>query len=177
MCCSIDDTHLLFTFVAVFLVFMLLIFTPLCYTLFVSHSLYAALRLGDLIQKSREFDQQNLELKDSVRRLQASEESNSNSETKDTLSVEILKFRSELYSTQQLLRQRDEELSKTKELLKECESALKSAEASKNLMIPELHNARAKLLSAELDFENSRGHNAELDRSRWTIGSCVQCCP
>lgn len=98
--------------------------------------------------------------------MHASEESNSNSETKDSLSVEILKFRSELYSTQQLLRQRDEELSKTKELLKECESALKSSEASKNLMIPELHNVRAKLISAELDFENSRGHNAELDRSR-----------
>ena len=124
--------------------------------------------IGDLIQKNRELDQQNVELKESVRRLHASEESNSNSdsETKDTLSVEILKFRNELFATQQLLRQRDEELAKTKELLKECEIALKSAEASKNSMIPELHNTRAKLLTAEQDFENSRGHFVELDRSR-----------
>jgi septal ring factor EnvC (AmiA/AmiB activator) len=150
--------------VTAFAVFTWLIFAIL--QRLTSLVLFAARCSGDLIQKSREFDQQNLELKDSVRRLHASEESNSNSETKDSLSVEILKFRSELYSTQQQLRQRDEELSKTKELLKECELALKSAEASKNLMIPELHNARAKLLSAELDFENSRGHNAELDRSR-----------
>lgn len=121
---------------------------------------------GDLIQKNRELDQQNVELKESVRRLHASEESNSDSETKDTLSVEILKFRNELFATQQLLRQRDDELAKTKELLKECEIALKSAEASKNSMIPELHNTRAKLLTAEQDFENSRGHFVELDRSR-----------
>lgn len=119
-----------------------------------------------MIQKSREFDQQNLELQESVRRLNVSEESNSDTETKDSLSIEIQKFRNELYSNQQQLRLRDEELLKTKELLKECETALKIADTSKNLMITELHNTRTKLISAELDYENSRGHYAEVDRSR-----------
>lgn len=123
--------------------------------------------LGDLIQKNREFDQQNLELQESVRRLHVSEESNSDTETKDSLSaVEIQKFRNELYTIQQQLRLKDEELVKTKELLKECETALKLAESSKNLMITELHNTRTKLISAELDHENSRNHYAEIDRSR-----------
>ena len=121
-----------------------------------------------MIQKNREFDQQNLELQESVRRLHVSEESNSDTETKDSLSaVEIQKFRSELYTIQQQLRLKDEELVKTKELLKECEIALKLAESSKNLMITELHNTRTKLISAELDHENSRNHYAEIDRSRY----------
>ena len=119
-----------------------------------------------MIQKNREFDQQNLELQESVRRLHVSEESNSDTETKDSLSVEIQKFRNELYSIQQQLRLKDEELVKTKELLKECENALKLAESSKNLIITELHNTRTKLISAELDHENSRNHYAEIDRSR-----------
>ena len=128
--------------------------------------IYLRYLTGDLIQKSREFDQQNLELQESVRRLHVSEESKSDTETKDSLSVEIQKFRNELYSNQQQLRLKDEELLKTKELLRECETALKIAESSKNLMRTELHNTRTKLISAELDYENSRNHFAEIDRSR-----------
>lgn len=45
-------------------------------------------------------------------------------ELKDTLSLEINKIRTELFNTQQLLSQKDEELIKTQDILKECDAAL-----------------------------------------------------
>jgi chromosome segregation ATPase len=131
--------------------------------------------IGDLTQKSREFDLKNLELKEIINRLHLVEESNSDSsETKDSLSVEIKKIRSELFTTQQLLRQKEEELLKTEEELREVDAALNAAlsetesvaESSKNLLMPEIHNLRAKLNAIEIEYENSRAHASELDRAR-----------
>jgi chromosome segregation ATPase len=131
---------------------------------------------GDLTQKSREFDLKNLELKEIINRLHLVEESNSDSsETKDSLSVEIKKIRSELFTTQQLLRQKEDELLKTEEELREFDAALTAAlaetdsvaESSKNLLMPEIHNLRAKLNAVEIELENSRAHASELDRARY----------
>lgn len=121
---------------------------------------------GDLIQKTRELDQQNLELKETQHRLSAFEDQLSDAETKDTLSTEILKFRNELFTSQQSLRLRDEELLKISSNLSECEAALKASENAKQLLLPELHSTRAKLVQVELDYESSRGHYNELDRAR-----------
>lgn len=131
---------------------------------------------GDLTQKSREFDLKNLELKEIINRLHLVEESNSDSsETKDSLSVEIKKIRSELFTTQQLLRQKEDELLKTEEELREFDAALTAAlaetdsvaESSKNLLMPEIHNLRAKLNAVEIELENSRAHASESDRARY----------
>ena len=124
---------------------------------------------GDLIQKTRDYEQQSLELKEAQHRVSTYEESSTDTSTKDSLSVEVDNFRNELFATKQLLRIRDEELLKAKENFAECESALKLSENSKNLLASEIHNMRAKLNQVELENESSRAHFAELDRSRYVL--------
>ena len=88
-------------------------------------------------------------------------------EIKDkNLSLEIIKFRNELFTTQKLLQIRDEEMIKSKENFNECENSLKISENSNNLLVQELHNVRSKLNQIEADYESSRSHYAELDRAR-----------
>ena len=120
---------------------------------------------GDLIQKNREFDQQNMEMKECKNRLRSYDEISLNQESKlNNSSVEMLKYRNELFSVQEL--RHTEELNKAKDSLNDCANALKISENSNSLLVQELHNVRAKLNQVEGDYESSRSHYGDLDRAR-----------
>ena len=107
-----------------------------------------------------------MEMKECKNRLRCYDEISLNPESKvnNSESVEMLKFRNELFSVQEL--RHSEELKKAKESLSECENALKISENSNSLLVQELHNVRAKLNQVEGDYESSRSHYGDLDRAR-----------
>ena len=80
-------------------------------------------------------------------------------ESDETNEAIIQSIRAELLATQQLLRQREQDILNTQEML---DGALTQS----NSRLPELHSTRAKLNVVESDYEKSRIQNMELDRSR-----------
>ena len=106
---------------------------------------------GDLLSKLREFEE--------LRKMK--------SDSDETNNAIIASLRAELMATQQLLRQKDDELTRTQDVLKaENDGNNFKTDSNSGVTIADMHSLRNRLMTVEQDYKSSIAQNAELDQTR-----------